>query len=71
LARANVAGGTSYILDIELLPEMFAKFLSGDPREDIGAAAGSEWHNHAHRPRRVGLRSCNARHGGQRGSARG
>ena len=35
------------------------------------AAAGSERHDDAHRPRRIGLRPSEARHGRQRGSARG
>src|SRR5262249_16708046 len=71
LAHANIAAGPSDVLDIELLPERFAEFLSGNPREDIGASAGREWHNHAHRTRRVGLRPSDARDGRQRGSARG
>jgi hypothetical protein len=45
LAHANIAAGPSDVLDIELLPERFAEFLSGNPREDIGASAGREWHN--------------------------
>jgi len=61
LARANVAAGTSDIFDIELLSEMLTEFLGGDPSEDIGAAAGSEWHNHAHRTRRIGFRRCRPR----------
>src|SRR5262249_4906360 len=61
----------SDVLDIELLPERFAEFLSRNPREDIGASAGREWHNHAHCTRRIGLRPREARDGRQRGSARG
>src|SRR5262245_28032641 len=71
LAHANIAAGPSDVLDIELLPERFAEFLSGNPREDIGASAGREWHNHAHRPRRIALRPSKVRHSRQRGSARG
>src|SRR5262249_3019209 len=70
LARADVAGGTGDILNIELLSEMLGEFLSGDPREDISAAAGSEWHNHTHRPRWISLRPYSARRGRQRGCAR-
>src|SRR5262245_9400237 len=69
LAHANIAAGPSDVLDIELLPERFAEFLSGNPREDIGASAGREWHNHAHRPRRIGLRPRETRHDRERGSA--
>src|SRR6516164_3333175 len=71
LAHANIAAGPSDVLDIELLPKRFAEFLSGNPREDIGASAGREWHNHAHRPCRIGLRPCDPRHRRQRSSAGG
>src|SRR6516165_1352756 len=66
LAHANIATGPSDVLDIELLPKRFAEFLSGNAREDIGASAGREWHNHAHRPCRIGLRPCDPRHRRQR-----
>src|SRR6516162_3236656 len=71
LAHANIAAGPSDVLEIELLPKRFAEFLSGNPREDIGASAGREWHNHAYRPRRIGLRPRDPRHRRQRSSAGG
>src|SRR5215831_15067414 len=71
LAHANIAAGPSDVLDIELLPERFAEFLSGNPREDIGASARREWHNHAHCTRRIGFPESDARDGRQRGSAGG
>src|SRR5438132_14225878 len=39
-------------------------------REDVTRAGGRERHNHAHWPRWVGLRPCDARNDRQRGSAR-
>src|SRR5205814_1056536 len=35
LASTDVAGGARYVLDIELLSEPLAQFLSNDPGEDI------------------------------------
>jgi hypothetical protein len=69
-AHADVAACASYVLDKELLPEMFGQFLCHQARKQIGRATGSVGHNHAHRSRRIGLRPCNAAGNRQRGKAR-
>src|SRR5262249_35112116 len=44
--------------------------LTNETRGDVGRAARQETDNDAHRPRRIGLRRRDARHGRQRGGAR-
>jgi hypothetical protein len=45
--------------------------LTYQARDDLDYATGRKADDDAHRPRRVGLRPSDARHGGERGSARG
>src|SRR5262249_55332093 len=54
-----------------LLSEPLRQPLSDQARRDVGRAGRGEWHDQTHRPRRIGLRLRDARHGRQRGSARG
>jgi hypothetical protein len=42
----------------------------GQARNGVGREPGRKTDNDAHRPRRVGLRYCDAQHGRQRSSAR-
>jgi hypothetical protein len=61
LAHADVAAGAADIVDIELLSELLAQFLSNRPRKDIGRAAWRKWHDHAHRSFGIALGSGDAR----------
>src|SRR5262249_18507345 len=71
LGGTDIAGRACEVLDIELLAEMLGELLRGEPRENVGRAARREWNDHADRPRRIGLRSCNPGCGRQYDSARG
>jgi hypothetical protein len=53
-----------------LLAQPLRQPLPHYPRNDVGRAAGGKADHDADRPRRVGLRSRNARQGRQRDSAR-
>src|SRR5262249_16673459 len=66
----DVGGGTGPVFDNKLLAEPFRQPLTDHSREDVVPAAGSKSDDHSHRPRRIGLRPCDARHGRQRGRAR-
>ena len=68
---ANIVAGARPVLDDEWLAEPLRQPLSHQAREDVGRAAGGKADDDAHRPRRIGLRPSDARHGRQRGSARG
>jgi hypothetical protein len=46
----------------ELLTQPLRQPLPDEPRSNVGCAGGSERHDQAHRPRRIGLRPCDARH---------
>jgi hypothetical protein len=72
--RSGRAGGATrpgHILDDELLPERAREVLTDDAANNVGRSAGSERNDHRDRPRRIGLRPCDPRHGRQRRSARG
>jgi hypothetical protein len=65
-------GGRAWpVLDHKLLAEALRKPLSHQARGHVSRASGREWHDHPHRPRRIGLRPRETRHGWQRGSTRG
>ena len=68
---ANIVAATRAVFYDELLAEPLRKPRSDEPRDNVGRAAGAGGGDDAHRPRRIGLRPCDARHGRQRGSARG
>src|SRR5262245_61515984 len=59
------------VVDNKLLAKPFRQPLPHQACSYVGAAARSKADDHAHRPRRIGLRPRDARHGWQRGSARG
>src|SRR5215467_1368372 len=59
------------VFDDEWLTKPLGKPSPQHTRENIRRTAGRRTDDDAHRPRRVGLRPRDARHGRQRGSARG
>ena len=67
----DVASSARPVLDIELATEDPRQVIADDAASYVGRPAGGKGHNHAHRPRRIGLGPRDARHGRQRGTARG
>src|SRR5262249_28815036 len=67
----DVGTGPRPVLDKELLAESLRKPLRYQARDDVGRATGRNADDNAHRPRWIGLRPRDARHGRERGSARG
>src|SRR5499425_3381535 len=66
----DIATTAGTVLDEELLTEPLRQQLTNEARSNVVYATGCKWENDAHRPRRIGLRPSDARHGRQRGSAR-
>ncbi len=58
----DIGGGARPVFDDERLAEPLLQPLSDQARADVAGAAGSETDDDAHRPRRIGLRPCDARH---------
>ena len=71
LGSADIAGGAGDVLDIDLLAELLGELLRHKPREGVSRPTRRKGHDRAHRPGRIGLRPCSARHARQRGRARG
>jgi hypothetical protein len=67
----DIGGRSGPVFDEELLSEPLGQPLTDETRGDVGGAAGGKADNQAHRPRRIGLRPRETRHGRERGSARG
>src|SRR5262249_29249716 len=67
----DIATTAGTVLDEELLTEPLRQQLTNEARSNVVHATGCKWENDAHRPRRIGLRPSDTRHGGQRGRARG
>src|SRR5271156_99397 len=67
---ADIAAGTWPVLDDEWLSEPLREPLPHQTGEDIGNASRGKTNDKAHRLRGIGLRACNARDGGESGSAR-
>jgi len=64
---ADDAGSAGAVVDDDLLPEAFGKFLRGEPRHDVvGTGAGGKWHHHPDRPVWIGLRVSTDRRKQQR-----
>jgi hypothetical protein len=59
------------VLNNDRLAKPLRQWLTDEPREQIHHAARWEWRDQPHRPCWIGLRPRDARHGRQRGSARG
>src|SRR5262249_24805889 len=68
---SDIGAGARPILDDERLAEALGELLADQARDNVSSAAGGITDNDAHRPRRIGLRSRDARHSRQRGSTRG
>src|SRR5262249_20674504 len=68
---AYIAAGAWPVLDDELLTKALGKPLPDQTSHDVGNAARRISDHNSHRPRRIALRPRSARHGRQRGSARG
>jgi hypothetical protein len=66
---SNIAPSSRPVVDDKLLPELLRQRLSNQARDNVGCGPGREADNEAHRPRRVIERTCDARHGRERGSA--
>src|SRR5262249_3303587 len=69
-AHTDIAVSPAYVLDVELLAKMLGQLLCDESAEKIGRTAWRIRHDHAHRPRRIGVRPCQARAGRQRSSTR-
>src|SRR5262245_41984747 len=69
LAGSEIAARASAVLNIDLLAELLSQLLRHDPREGVGHTTGRKCNHRPHRPRWIGLRPSQARHGRQRGSA--
>src|SRR5215468_11312615 len=67
----DVAAGSRTVVDDERLTEPLGEPLTYQARRDVRTASGREANNDAHRPRRIGLRPSNTRHGREGGSAGG
>src|SRR5262245_13357167 len=68
---ADITASARPVLDDKLLTEPFRQELAHQTRDDVIPAASGSHNDHAHRPRRIGLRLRRARHRRQRGSAGG
>src|SRR5262249_15917353 len=71
LGRAEVAAASRAVFYDEWLAEPLRKQLAEQPTVHIVRASRGERDDDPYRPRRVGLRPRDPRHGGQRGGARG
>src|SRR5262249_19893855 len=71
LGRAEVAAASRAVFYDEWLAEPLRKQLTEQPTMHIVRASRGERDDDPHRPRRIGLRPRDTRHGRQRGSARG
>jgi hypothetical protein len=67
---ADVAAGTRPILDDKLLAEAFGKPWTNQAHDDLTRATGGKTHNDADRPRWIGLRPRDPRHGRKSGCTR-
>ena len=68
--QREIAAGARPVVDHHRLAEPLRHRLTDQPRDDVGRAAGGNEHHQGHRPRRIGLRPRDPRHGRQRGSTR-
>ena len=68
---ADIAAGAGTIFNDELLTQPLRQPLPHEPRSNVGRTSGSERHDQAHRPRRIGLCQYDPRRNRQRGSSCG
>src|SRR5262245_21501897 len=71
LLGGEIAGSADPVLDDELLPETLGQPLCHQARGEIATTARRKADHKTHRPRRIGLRPCDARNCWQRGRAGG
>jgi hypothetical protein len=50
---ADIAASASEILDVELRLHLLRELLRQEAGENVSRTARREWHDHAHRPRRI------------------
>src|SRR5262249_31244414 len=67
----DVARSARPVVNDEWLAETLGQPLTDQEREDVRRAARRKADDDAHRPRRIGLRLRDARHGWERGHASG
>ena len=67
----EIGAGPRPVFDDERLAEPFRQPLADQPSTYVGRSSGRKPDQHPHRPRWIGLRPRDTRHGWQRGSARG
>src|SRR5215471_21376174 len=70
-AHADSTAGAGYVFDNDRLAERDPHALSHDAPNRICRPASGKRHDHRDRPRRIGLRPRDARHGRERSSASG
>jgi hypothetical protein len=63
-----VAACTGSVLDDKWLAQLFGQPLTHQARQDVGRTAWRKADDDMYRPRRIGLRPCDARYGRQSGS---
>src|SRR5215831_11363321 len=68
---AEIGASAGPVFDDERLAEPLRQPLADHARNDVSRAARGKWHDQTHRPRRIGLRPSETRHGRQRGGAHG
>jgi hypothetical protein len=66
----GIAASAGSVFDDELLTELFGQPLTHQTGVEVIRAASWKADDDFHRPRRIGLRRCAARHGQERGGAR-
>src|ERR1700757_1931976 len=67
----EIAASAGPVLDDELLPHSLRQPLTYQARKPVSYATGGEPHDDPPRPRWIGLRPSNPRHGRERGGAGG
>src|SRR5262245_65475130 len=66
----NDAAGAAAIVDNDLPAELLTELSGNGAADQVVSSACWKWNDESHRPRRIGLRPSEARHGWQRGSGR-
>src|SRR5258706_316380 len=67
----DIARGTRSVLDDKLLAKSLREPLSNQPSSNVDPASGGSANDDSYRPRGICLCPSDARHGRQRGGARG
>jgi len=67
---AHIAAGARPVIDDELLAEPLRQPVTDQAGVDVGRSSRRKADDDMHRPRRIGFRAHDARHGRERGAAR-